>query len=70
MSVGRGLRLVGALALLLAGLVHSLLAADRSFSSASLGRGDTFQFTFDAPGEFAYLCGIHPEMTGTVTVTD
>ena len=31
--------------------------------------GQTFQFTFDQPGEFAYFCVIHPvEMTGKVVV--
>ena len=43
--------------------------ADRSFSGGALGRGATFQVTFDTPGEHAYLCGFHPEMTGTITVT-
>ena len=30
--------------------------------------GQTFEHTFDAPGEFAYFCQIHPTMTGTVIV--
>ncbi len=32
--------------------------------------GATFVFTFNAPGEFQYLCRIHPEMRGTVNVVD
>lgn len=36
--------------------------------SGEFGRGGTFTHTFDAPGTFDYLCAIHPEMTGTVTV--
>jgi plastocyanin len=51
-------------------LDHSILASDQSFSSEALGRGATFRFTFEAPGELSYVCGFHPEMTGTVTVTD
>jgi plastocyanin len=51
-------------------LDHSVLATDRSFSSGALGRGDTFQFTFDTPGDITYVCGFHPEMTGTVKVTE
>ncbi len=34
-----------------------------------LEQGDTFQLTYDEPGTYPYLCGIHNYMTGTVTVT-
>jgi plastocyanin len=51
------------------GVDHSVQATDRSFSSDALGRGAAFEFTFDTPGEHAYVCGFHPEMTGTITVT-
>ncbi|HYF45269.1 MAG TPA: plastocyanin/azurin family copper-binding protein [Acidimicrobiales bacterium] len=37
--------------------------------SEDLGRGDDFAFTYAEPGTYAYLCGIHNYMTGTVTVT-
>jgi plastocyanin len=49
---------------------HSVVATDGSFASSSLDSGVAFDFTFNTPGEYAYVCGIHPEMTGTVTVTD
>jgi plastocyanin len=49
---------------------HSVIGSDGAFASPSLDSGATFDFTFDTPGEYAYVCGIHPEMTGTVTVTD
>ena len=49
---------------------HSIVAADQTFSSDSFDRGATFQFTFEAVGVYPYMCGIHPEMTGTITVTD
>jgi plastocyanin len=49
---------------------HSIVASDQSFASSPLDRGATFQFTFDTAGEYPYTCGIHPEMTGTVTVTE
>jgi plastocyanin len=48
---------------------HSVVADDKSFSSENLADGATFQFTFDRPGQFTYICGIHPSMSGTVTVT-
>ena len=33
-----------------------------------LATGDTYSRTFDEAGEFTYICGIHPQMTGSVTV--
>lgn len=41
------------------------------FSSGEAGgmnEGDTFEQTFDTAGEITYVCTIHPNMTGTVTV--
>ena len=37
--------------------------------SAPLDTGQTYSYTFTAPGTYAYLCTIHPFMTATVTVT-
>lgn len=31
---------------------------------------DTYDRTFDTPGDFPYRCGPHPEMTGIVHVLD
>lgn len=36
--------------------------------SKSLEAGDTYSRTFDTAGEQKYVCGIHPQMTGTVAV--
>lgn len=30
--------------------------------------GDSFEHRFDQPGVVSYLCGPHPEMTGTVEI--
>ena len=42
------------------------------FSSGEAGgmnEGDTFEFTFDKPGTYDYVCRVHaPGMAGTVTV--
>lgn len=38
-------------------------------NSKPLNQGDTYQYTFNVPGTFSYLCTIHPFMTATVTVT-
>ena len=32
--------------------------------------GESYERTFDTPGEFPYRCGPHPEMTGVVRVTE
>ena len=37
--------------------------------SDELGSGDSFTFTYPEPGTYAYICGIHNYMQGTVTVT-
>jgi len=39
-----------------------------AFNSGNLTTGDKFQFTFSNPGTYAYSCGIHPSMQGTIIV--
>lgn len=48
---------------------HLVVASDGSFRSKALDTGDTFAFTFTKPGDFAYFCGIHPQMQGKITVS-
>jgi plastocyanin len=48
---------------------HSIVANDVSFHSDDIGQSETFEHVFDTPGEFTYVCGIHPQMSGTITVT-
>ena len=36
--------------------------------SQDLGKGDTFSITYEKPGAYSYICGIHQYMTGSVTV--
>ena len=45
---------------------HSIVIAGDE--SPRLGSGATYSRTFDAAGRFAYVCGIHSSMSGTVTV--
>ena len=47
---------------------HTITADDGSFDSGPISPGDTFDNTFDAPGDFGYHCSIHPFMTGIVIV--
>ena len=51
------------------GREHTVTARDGSFDSGVVAIGGTFQKTFTATGAFSYFCAIHPDMTGTVTVT-
>lgn len=51
------------------GFAHSVVARDDTFRSDNLATGATFSHTFDAAGTYAYICGIHPSMAGTVVVT-
>jgi len=39
------------------------------FQSTTLEKGQTFTFTFTKQGTYAYHCGIHNFMKGTITVT-
>jgi plastocyanin len=39
------------------------------FDSGTLQPGQSYSFTFNKPGTYAYHCAIHPYMTGTVTVS-
>jgi plastocyanin len=48
---------------------HTWTSVDDVFDSGALAIGDTFSFTFDEPGEYAYVCAFHPAMTGTIIVT-
>lgn len=48
---------------------HTVTADDGSFDSGQLAPGATFSQTFDSRGDFIYHCTIHPQMTGTISVT-
>jgi len=41
---------------------------DGTFDENLPGRADTFGFTFDEPGTYAYFCDVHASMTGEVIV--
>ena len=47
---------------------HTWTASDGTFDSGTLAEGDSFEFTFDEAGEFDFVCSIHPQMAGTITV--
>lgn len=39
-------------------------------NSSDLAKGKSYSFTYNTAGTFKYNCSIHPEMVGTVTVTE
>jgi len=44
--------------------------SDAFAGSQLLARDESYSFTFDTPGTYTYHCSPHPQMTGTVVVTD
>ena len=47
---------------------HTVTGNDRSFASKGLDTDDKFEHTFATEGDFAYLCTVHPFMTGVIHV--
>jgi plastocyanin len=48
---------------------HNIVGAGGAFRSKLLNTNDKFSMVFTTPGEFAYICGVHPNMKGKVIVT-
>jgi plastocyanin len=49
---------------------HTWTSTDGLFDSGSMSAGDIFRFTFEEAGEYRFFCGIHPQMTGSITVEE
>jgi YVTN family beta-propeller protein len=49
-------------------VVHTATSADGSWDSKDIAPGQSYTLTLDKPGTYAYHCGVHPYMQGTVTV--
>jgi plastocyanin len=49
---------------------HTLISKDGIFNSGIMGKGQSFSFTFNKAGEYPYFCSPHPNMVGTVVVTE
>jgi len=47
---------------------HRIGDKDGTFKSAALDTDDTFSHTFAKPGEYPYICTIHPYMVGKIIV--
>src|SRR5215212_6574164 len=51
-------------------VTHTVTADDGAYDSGQLKPGTSFSQTFTTPGTYTYHCEIHPQMTGTVVVTE
>lgn len=50
---------------------HTVTAeSGADFDSQNMDGGDTFEYEAAQAGEIAYVCKIHPNQTGTITVTE
>jgi len=49
-------------------LAHTVTAEDGAFNSGLLNSGQTWSYTFTAPGEYPFYCIPHPFMKGVVVV--
>jgi plastocyanin len=49
---------------------HTVTSKDGIFDSGIMGKGQSFSYTFDKAGEYPYFCEPHPNMVGTVVVTE
>jgi plastocyanin len=47
---------------------HRIGDKNGTFKSAALDTDDTFSHTFTTPGEYPYICTIHPYMVGKIIV--
>ena len=47
---------------------HRIGDKNGTLTSAALDTDDTFSHTFTAPGEYPYICTIHPYMAGKIIV--
>jgi plastocyanin len=49
-------------------VAHTATAGHGSFDTGPIANGASDTVTFDTAGTFAYICSIHPQMTGSVVV--
>lgn len=50
---------------------HTIVSDDGvAIKSSEIKQGESFAFTFTKTGTFSYHCSIHPDMKGTIIVTE
>jgi plastocyanin len=50
--------------------IHTVNSKDGIFDSGMTVKGQSFSHTFDKAGQYPYFCSPHPNMVGTVVVTE
>lgn len=48
--------------------IHNIILTTARVASPGMDTGDHYTHEFDAPGDYPYLCGLHPHMTGIIHV--
>ncbi len=51
------------------GVIHTTTSTDGLWDSTLLRTGESFSYTFTAPGTYAYQCALHTTMQGVIVVT-
>ena len=52
------------------GVPHDATGETGGWGTGSLKQGESATISFDSPGAYEYLCTIHPDMRGVVTVEE
>ena len=47
---------------------HTVTSSDGVFDSKGIDTGQTWRYTFNRPGTYAYFCELHPFMKATIVV--
>lgn len=47
---------------------HNVISRDYRWASSNFVSGESYERTFDTPGEYRYFCDLHGGMTGRVVV--
>ncbi|RZI39983.1 copper-binding protein [Herbaspirillum sp. HC18] len=47
---------------------HTVTAQNHAFDSGQIGEGKSWKFKANKPGEYVYICTLHPTMKGTLIV--
>jgi plastocyanin len=50
-------------------IAHEVVSDTGLFDSGILASGDSFNYTFNQQGDYAYHCSIHPSMVGIIIVS-
>ncbi len=51
-------------------MAHTVIGDKGGPVSSLLNMGNTYGYTFNTVGSFPYHCSVHPNMKGTITVTE